>query len=46
LQHYLQDHPGDYDIYLCGPPLLVTAATQVALARGIAEQRIFSEKFG
>jgi len=46
LQDYLQDHPGDYDIYLCGPPLLVTAATQVALARGIAEQRIFSEKFG
>ncbi|MGR8932433.1 MAG: 2Fe-2S iron-sulfur cluster binding domain-containing protein [Gammaproteobacteria bacterium] len=46
LQQYFLDYPGDYDVYLCGPPLLVTAATEVALARGIAEQRIFSEKFG
>lgn len=46
LQHFLLEQPGDYDIYLCGPPLLVTAATEVALAQGIAEQQIFSEKFG
>ncbi len=46
LQHYLQQQPGDYDIYLCGPPVLVTAATQIAMDSGIAETRIFSEKFG
>lgn len=46
LQHYLSAHPGDHDIYLCGPPLLVTAATQVALAQGVAEQQIHAEKFG
>lgn len=46
LQHYLQDYPGEYDIYLCGPPVLVTTATQIAIAQGVDEQRIFSEKFG
>lgn len=46
LQQFMLEQPDTYDIYLCGPPLLVTAATQVALAQGIAEQRIFAEKFG
>jgi len=46
LQLYLAKHPDQYDIYLCGPPLLVTAAVQIALAQGIAEERVFSEKFG
>lgn len=46
LQQYLIDQPDNYDIYLCGPPMLVMAATQVAVAQGIAEQQIFSEKFG
>jgi NAD(P)H-flavin reductase/ferredoxin len=45
LQRYLSDNPDNYDIYLCGPPMLVTAATQVALSQGIAEQQIYSEKF-
>lgn len=45
LRQCLNDHPGDYDIYLCGPPLLVTAATRVAMEQGVTEQRIFSEKF-
>lgn len=46
LREYLQNQPGDYDLYLCGPPLLVTASTRIAMDQGIAEQRIFSEKFG
>ncbi len=45
LQQYLQNNPADYDIYLCGPPSLVTAATQLAIAEGVAEQQIYSEKF-
>jgi len=45
LQQYLQTNPADYDIYLCGPPLLVTAATQLAIDLGVAEQQIYSEKF-
>jgi ferredoxin-NADP reductase/ferredoxin len=45
LERYLLDQPGDYDVYLCGPPLLVTAATQTAIRQGIDESRIFSEKF-
>jgi ferredoxin-NADP reductase/ferredoxin len=45
LERYLADQPGDYDIYLCGPPRMVTAAAQVAVRQGIDEQRIFSENF-
>lgn len=45
LQQYLLDNPGDYDIYLCGPPLMVTAATQIAINQGIDGQRLFLEKF-
>jgi ferredoxin-NADP reductase/ferredoxin len=45
LERFLRDQPGDYDVYLCGPPLLVTAATQTAIRQGIDDQRIFSEKF-
>ena len=46
LQQYLVNQPGEYDIYLCGPPMLVTAAMQIAITQGIAGERIFSEKFG
>lgn len=45
LQQHLQQQPGDYDIYLCGPPPLVNAATAVALAQGITEAQLFVEKF-
>ena len=34
------------DVFLCGPPLLLEAATQVALAAGVSSERIFSESFG
>lgn len=46
LKQYLLSRPDNYDVYLCGPPMLVTAATQVALTQGIAAERLFSEKFG
>jgi NAD(P)H-flavin reductase/ferredoxin len=46
LQAYLTENPGEYDVYLCGPPLMVSSVMDTALAAGISEQRIFSEKFG
>ena len=33
------------DVFLCGPPLLIEAATQVALAAGVSSERVFSESF-
>ena len=33
------------DIFLCGPPLLVEAATQVAIDAGVNPERIFCERF-
>lgn len=33
------------DVFLCGPPLLIAAATQVALAAGVDSERIFCESF-
>ncbi|NOQ36928.1 MAG: 2Fe-2S iron-sulfur cluster binding domain-containing protein [Methylococcaceae bacterium] len=33
------------DIYLCGPPLLVEATTQIALQNGISPERIHCERF-
>jgi ferredoxin-NADP reductase/ferredoxin len=46
LRQYLSDKPDDYDVYLCGPPLLVKAASEAAISQGIHERRIYSEKFG
>jgi NAD(P)H-flavin reductase/ferredoxin len=46
LRQYLLINPSDYEVYLCGPPLLVNAATQIATEHGIPMERIFSEKFG
>jgi ferredoxin-NADP reductase len=46
LQQYLTDKPDNYEIYLCGPPMLVTTATQVAISQGISKQNIYAEKFG
>lgn len=33
------------DVFLCGPPLLVEAATQVAITAGVNAERIFCESF-
>ena len=46
LQKYLQENPNDYDIYLCGPPMLVNSCVEIAKTHGISETQIFSEKFG
>jgi ferredoxin-NADP reductase/ferredoxin len=45
LECHLRDQPDEYDVYLCGPPPLVAAATQTAVRQGIGDERIFSEKF-
>ena len=45
LRSYLSSATTLPDIFLCGPPLLVEAATQVALAAGIDTSRIFCERF-
>lgn len=33
------------DVFLCGPPLLVEAATQIAVDAGVDPERIFCERF-
>lgn len=45
LRSYLSSTTTLPDIFLCGPPLLVEAATQIALAAGIDTSRIFCERF-
>lgn len=45
IQKALEVENAQPDIYLCGPPVLVTAATKVALAAGIPADRIFAERF-
>ena len=46
LEDYLSNHQNSYDIYLCGPPRLVNAASEIAFQYGIPAEQIFSEKFG
>lgn len=46
LRQCLADLPGPCDVYLCGPPALVAAATDIASAHGVDEQRLFAERFG
>ena len=49
LQHLLNDAQGAErgwpDIYLCGPPGMIDAASSVARAVGVPEQQIISERF-
>ena len=42
---YLQKKGAASDIYLCGPPMLVEASTNIALEAGVDKQRIYSERF-
>ncbi|MCK5354298.1 MAG: 2Fe-2S iron-sulfur cluster binding domain-containing protein [Methyloprofundus sp.] len=42
---YLQKKGSAIDVYLCGPPMLVEASTNVALEAGVDKQRIYSERF-
>jgi len=45
LQAYLEQNTISPDIYLCGPPILVETATDIALQAGILEDQIYSERF-
>lgn len=45
LDQYLKQQPDNYDIYLCGPPMLVSAATEVAMGLGIPPEQVYAEKF-
>jgi ferredoxin-NADP reductase/ferredoxin len=44
-QAYLEKNDADNDVYLCGPPILVEASTEAALAAGVHKDRIYSERF-
>jgi propane monooxygenase reductase subunit len=41
----LEGDLGDVDAYLCGPPPMVDAAMELLLAQGLAEDRIYFDKF-
>jgi ferredoxin-NADP reductase/ferredoxin len=45
LRAYLAKAVSLPDVFLCGPPLLVEAATQVAIEAGVNPERIFCERF-
>jgi len=45
LQSYLEKTSVKPDIYLCGPPILVETATDIALQAGVQEEQIYSERF-
>ncbi|HXD67461.1 MAG TPA: MmoB/DmpM family protein [Solirubrobacteraceae bacterium] len=39
------DVDGDHDVYMCGPPGLLDAATAALTARGVDPSRIFTDRF-
>ncbi len=41
----LADVDGDHDVYMCGPPGLLDAATAALSARGVDPSRIFTDRF-
>ena len=45
LAEYLKQTDDSPDVYLCGPPILVEAATEVALKNGISAENIYCERF-
>jgi ferredoxin-NADP reductase len=45
LEQYLQQNGNGFEVYLCGPPKLVQAATAIAHHHGIGEEKIFAENF-
>lgn len=42
---YLDKNGAATDVYLCGPPILVEASTNVALEAGVDKEHIYSERF-
>jgi ferredoxin-NADP reductase/ferredoxin len=45
LKAYLEKTEILPDVFLCGPPLLVEAATQIAIEAGVKQEQIFCESF-
>ncbi len=45
---YLKDHPApeDCEYYLCGPPLMIAAATEMLRDLGVPEENIMFDDFG
>jgi NAD(P)H-flavin reductase/ferredoxin len=46
LKAYLANAKVLPDVLLCGPPMLVEAATKAAVEAGVSAERIYSERFG
>ena len=45
LKAYFDQNEAIPDVYLCGPPILVEAATDIALQSGVHADHIYSERF-
>ncbi|BBD77713.1 NADH:ubiquinone reductase (Na(+)-transporting) subunit F [Hydrogenophilus thermoluteolus] len=47
-EHYLKDHPApeDCEYYLCGPPVMTAAVTQMLLDLGVERENILFDDFG
>ena len=46
--HYLRQHPApeDCEYYLCGPPMMIAALTDLFAELGVEEENIFFDDFG
>jgi Na+-transporting NADH:ubiquinone oxidoreductase subunit F len=47
-KHYLKQHPApeDCEFYLCGPPMMIAAVTNMIDDLGVEEENIFFDDFG
>ena len=47
-EHYLADHPApeDCEYYMCGPPMMNAAATEMLLSLGVEQENILFDDFG
>lgn len=47
-EHYLKDHPApeECEYYLCGPPVMTAAVTQMLLDLGVERENILFDDFG
>ena len=47
-QEYLKNHPAPEDVeyYLCGPPLMISAVTEMLLDLGVERSNILFDDFG
>lgn len=47
-EHYLKQHPApeDCEFYLCGPPMMIAALTNMLDELGVEEENVFFDDFG